>query len=323
MGSFKAFAKKAVKSGEVNWEREKEMAAGFPEGQFEFQLQEAIVVESSTGNWMIRRQHYCLKGEYAGEIARDTMNLNEMGRGFAMQWLERMGVEVPDAFEGMEEAVAEVAENAPIYVATVKQNDGFTNVRVGRLLEASAEKAEGMKDDDDDTTSDDKPESGDGSGGEEVDVDKGTRVSVKIDGEEYDGVVDEARDEDADVIFDDGDSGTYPYDEITVLDEQPEPEPEPDPPKKTSKKKGGKKGGKGKGKGKTTSKDDGGPATVGDDPNAELVDFVEFCQAHDIEVSDDDDEEALCERITEYEWEGDSLTEEEKNLLEAISATIS
>jgi len=42
-----------------------------------------------------------------------------------------------------------------------------------------------------------------------------------------------------------------------------------------------------------------------------------FCKAQDIDTEKDDDSEVLCERIKEYKWPEDELTEDEKELFDA------
>lgn len=55
-----------------------------------------------------------------------------------------------------------------------------------------------------------------------------------------------------------------------------------------------------------------------DDDNADLRDALfAFCKAQDIDTEKDDDAEILCERIKEYKWPEEELTEDEKALFDA------
>ena len=55
-----------------------------------------------------------------------------------------------------------------------------------------------------------------------------------------------------------------------------------------------------------------------DDNNAELLsDMFAFCKSQDIDTEPDDDVEALGERISEYKWPEEELTDEEKEMFES------
>ena len=101
--------------------------------------------------------------------------------------------------------------------------------------EKESKKDKGKKGKKDDS---DKPEDNSGS---DNDWEKGDRVIVEVDGEDFPGKLTNVDDDDktADVKFDDGDT----MDDVAFDDLEPEPEPE-----KESKKDKGKKGKKGKGK---------------------------------------------------------------------------
>lgn len=128
-----------------NWATSREEGfGGFPDGLFKFQLQNAEIVESmSSEKLQVHREHLCLEGEEAGNVLHDYLQLEtEWGPRFTMQWIEQMGREIPDDMTDLEEVVAEIAEAAPIYMGRVKNKDGFSNLRITRLLQGEAEKEE-------------------------------------------------------------------------------------------------------------------------------------------------------------------------------------
>lgn len=137
--------KKKLSSMAENWDLAKEAGPGFskfPDGTYKFQLQNAEIVESqSSGKLQVHREHLCIEGEQAGDALHDWLNLeHEVGLQIAMTWIEQMGHEIPDKPEQLEEVIANIAECAPIYTGRVKNtDDGFTNLRVTKLLEGEAE----------------------------------------------------------------------------------------------------------------------------------------------------------------------------------------
>jgi len=146
---------------QANYEASKENRFGgkFPDGTFRFQLQELEGRESrsSKGDDGLPRlfvygELYCMEGENVGKIFRQNFMVDTDG-GLSMlcQFLEDLGGELPEEAKDLEEAIAEVADRAPIIQGTVSTSDrGFQNLRVDRLLQESAEKAERESGGDDD-----------------------------------------------------------------------------------------------------------------------------------------------------------------------------
>lgn len=100
-----------------------------PEGEYACQLQSAEMKESQNGNMMIRRAHLILDGEFEGVVIRDNIVLStEVGMSIAAEWIERMGFEVPEDLEEIEDVIAEIVEAAPEYTAQVKHSGDFVNV---------------------------------------------------------------------------------------------------------------------------------------------------------------------------------------------------
>jgi len=109
------------------------------------QLQNAELVESQTsGRLQIHREHLVLEGESQGEVVHDYMQLEtDKGPFFIGMWLSRMGVEVPEEAEKLEEVLADLVQQAPMYTAKITISDGgFTNVRVLKKLESQMPEAE-------------------------------------------------------------------------------------------------------------------------------------------------------------------------------------
>ena len=110
-------------------------------GLYLMQLQSAAVEESaSSGRMQIHREHLVREGEMEGEVIHDYMQIEtELGPRFVKQWINMMGFDVPDDPTELEEVVAAISDAAPIYRAKVTEKDGFTNVRIAKLLESGEE----------------------------------------------------------------------------------------------------------------------------------------------------------------------------------------
>ena len=209
--------KKRLGKMQGNWDAGKEKAAEFgdiPDGLYKMQLQDAEIVESqSSEKLQIHVEHLVLEGEQAGQVYHDYLQLEtEWGPVFIAQFIEKLGREVPDNIDEMEEVISEIAEGAPIYMGKLKTKDDYQNLRITKLLEGEAEKTEVEKED--------------GDEGEELEWSKGERCTVEIDGEDFEGEVIKVKGKKATVKFDDGDTDTYPLIELSEIDEDEDEEEE-------------------------------------------------------------------------------------------------
>lgn len=285
-----------LKNMEDNWEHAKELGFGtFPDGRYKFQLQSAEITESmSSGKLQIHREHLCLEGEMAGEVLHDYLQLEtEWGPRFTMQWIEQMGREIPESSAGLEEVVAEIAEAAPIYDGIVKTKGGFTNLRITKLLEGKAEPvAEAGGEETSECEDFGNYEEGNEICAECADAEecKAAGGGEEVVEEETGG--DEETDANSEEEHDCADFGTYDPDD-SGCQECGDAEA-------------------------CKAATEGSGEEEGAD---ELDELVAFCQAQEIEVTDDDDAESLTAKIKEYSWDKKQLLEDEIEMLERIGAS--
>ncbi len=140
MGDFSSRLKKMDKQ----WKAAKKEGFGlWPEGKYKFQLQNCEIVESKAEKVQIKREHLCLSGDKEGEAVTDFLQLeSDFGKRLTCEFIESLNREAPDSMEEWEEIINEIALAAPIYMATLKNNSGYNNVTVQKVLEEEAEKAE-------------------------------------------------------------------------------------------------------------------------------------------------------------------------------------
>lgn len=126
-----------------NYEASKDLGFGeFPDGEGIFQCQGVEVGESkNSGRLQLHIEHHCLRGEAPGETKHEYMGLeSDVGLAFVRRWIEAMGAECPEHLRDLEEVGADIAERAPVYLATIETNKrGFQSVRVGEMLAAKGE----------------------------------------------------------------------------------------------------------------------------------------------------------------------------------------
>lgn len=283
-----------LKTMDENWQTQKEEGFGvFPDGKYKFQLQAAEIVESMSSNRLqIHREHLCLEGEQAGNVLHDYLQLEtEWGPKFTMQWIEQMGREIPDNASGLEEVVAEIAEAAPIYEGNVKSKDGFTNIRITKLIQGQAElegaDGSGEHDCQDFGNYEEGHETcskcGDAeackaaTGGGETESDDQETGSEETGASEEHACADFGQ-------YDAEDTGCQGCDDSAACKAASE---------------GGEE----------------------EEKNEALDELVAFCQAQDIAVTDDDDVDSLTTKVKEYSWDKKQLIVDEGEMLERIGAT--
>ncbi len=326
-----AFEKKFAKMQE-NWEAGLE-ESGFtdvPAGIYSLQLQSAELRQSeNSGNWMFMRKHLITEGEFAGETVVDFMTLEgERSPFFCKMWIEQMGMEAPAKFTEVPTTVEEMVENHPKYTGQVVVSDeGYTNVRIKKLLEGESAL------DEIESSSD-------------WDVDH--RVVVQFDGEPYAGVITSVDDGSADVTFDNGDEETVALDDLEPEEEEETQEEEEEA---SVFEEGTRVVATIDGEeyaGEITSLDEDSAEVTFDDGDEQSVPYTDlkleeeeeaeepavdeeeeeqraellaFCQAQSVAgISDDSSVEDLTAAIKKYEWAKGDLIKEEVELLEGIDA---
>lgn len=297
-----------------NWKDAKEKGtSSFPIGKYQFQLQNAEIVESqSSGKLQIHREHLCLKGDQEGQVFHDYLQMeNEWGPTFIMQWLESMGREIPDSPAELEEVVAEIAELAPTYDAVITETKGkdgrsFTNIRITRLLDEGSEdedeeEEEDEEDEDEDEEEEEDEEESEEDGDEEEDEEEEERFTreeiLDLDREDLTGLI-ESQELDIEIPKRLTSKGKAKI--VSALEEaeyfEDEDEEEED-------------------------SEDEEEDEEEEEVEVDIEELTELAQSQDIPCKDSDTVKSLSKKLCGYEWDEDELIEEEVALLKSIGAT--
>lgn len=280
------------------WKQNKDKPPGCLDGVYNFQLQKLELAESSTNKMMLKREHFCLDGEYEGNVERDQIVLGtEFGDRQLAVFIEQMGYTSPDDLGDLEDIAAAIMADAPCYQAKVKKqkDNDFKNITVVSLIDnPSGDKkkasppttvkkatapAPAAKKSPPKKIAAPTPEPETTEGDTAV---VGSRVRY-TDGETIlEGTVTEVK-ADGDLVFEDADGNPYqvpPADVEVITAEEP--------------------------------------------VAAEAVDasvHLAFCQAHELECAEDDTAEALVEKINQYAYKKSELAPEEVTFLESIGGS--
>ena len=114
------------------------------DGVYICQMQSCAAALSNSGGIMIKREHLILEGPSANEVVRDSIyigppgQLNRIGVRQASVFCKIMGHPMDELTE-LEDVCAAIANDAPTYQATVKNQTGtdFYNVTVTKLVDAA------------------------------------------------------------------------------------------------------------------------------------------------------------------------------------------
>jgi len=173
------------------------------DGPYIASLTDAQVKESAAGWNYVDWEFTVLEGESEdSKVSRRSGIETEENLVWLMRDFNRFGLD-PDEIEldnkkDLQEVLDQIVAAEPKCRIVCKTNDaGMQNVYINKVLEIEE-------------TSD----NGDGDAGFE----EGDRVSVDIDGTDYEGNIVSVADDKAEIEFDDGDKGTYDFSEITKLD---------------------------------------------------------------------------------------------------------
>ena len=144
------------------------LGATLKDGTYVMELKAAEVVESASGNLQVQWDFEVQEGEDKGVSLRQWDGIEGDDR---LKWLRlrlrTLGIPEPDDVSELEELVSEAADKGIQFRGRVKTtDDGFTNLRVQKLLESGYEEGsdDGEPEEDSDDSGDDEPEE---EGGEE------------------------------------------------------------------------------------------------------------------------------------------------------------
>ena len=187
-----------------------ELGSSLPAGTYVFELKAAEVVESTNGNLQVQWDFEVQEGEEKGTMLRQWDGIEGDDR---LRWLRlryrTLGIPEPEDISETEEAVTEAAGKGIKFRGRVKiTEDGFTNLRVQKLLESGYESDDddGEPEEDSDDSSDDEPEEDSGDDEpeedssdepepeeeaeeEEVSLAEGMVVTIKIKGKKTKGKI--------------------------------------------------------------------------------------------------------------------------------------
>lgn len=267
--------KSAMKNMGANWDPGAERGfKKFPAGKYQFKVQNTECTENDSGAPVVKAEYLCTVGEQRGEVYYDYFNLSiDYPRDLCMDRIEELGFEVPPRAQ-LEERMAEIAEAAPSFTATVTHNPKkddpsviYVNLTDIKLVDDDeAEQAPASKPKARKAAANSKPK-------------KGDRVSVDYDGEAFEGEITKTDSKGANIKFDDGETAFHSFKQITSLN---------------------------------------GKASA----DYTLEDVIEFCQAQDIDVDDDDDIPSLAEKIKGWHWKRADLTEKEQTIMDDLEIVL-
>ena len=119
------------------WKEGKDTPPGIPEGQYLMQLQDAKLAESSTGKLMVKREHFVVEGERAGETVYDVLVIEgERGPYMLASWIRMLGFEPPEDLSTLEDLFAQIVAAAPCCLVRAKRSGDFTNLTILELVAA-------------------------------------------------------------------------------------------------------------------------------------------------------------------------------------------
>ncbi len=209
----KKFSKKAAglkgmwKTAKKQMEEEGDIfGAEVEDGAYIAKLVGAEVKESAASWNYVDWQFEILEGESEGaSVSRRSGIETEENLVWLMRDFTRFGLDPDDIdLENNDDLTAilnQIVEAEPKCRIVAKTNDAnIQNVYINKVIEIEE-------------TPDDNGKDGDAG------FEEGDRVSVDIDGTDYEGDITSVADDKAEVSFDDGDKGTYDLDELTKLDE--------------------------------------------------------------------------------------------------------
>lgn len=180
----------------------KRIGAPLPPDDYVARIESAVVGESKKGRLQIDWTLCIVGDDYDGKkVHRYTGLETEENLAFLQGDLETLNLQIPDDIDDLGESLEEA--NGLLVAITVAKNDEFLNIYFNDVVEEN--------------------EDGDDSSGEDSDDDdeiivyeKGDRVVVEIDGDDYAGEITKVKKDKATVEFDDGDKMEVDVDELTL-----------------------------------------------------------------------------------------------------------
>jgi hypothetical protein len=173
----------------------------FPDGTYRFKLQDGEMRKGRTsGNWHLHVEHLCLDGDMTGSVfhqyivlrgdKRDADRLKLFFAGF--------GYPLPTRAADIEGTVQEMVTDSPVYIASIKDRNGFKNFRLEEITNGrepiTLQDLQAGK----------SGNSGPKSMGKASFFQKGDRVEATFEDGVMGGECQAIRSDEAEVVFDDG-----------------------------------------------------------------------------------------------------------------------
>lgn len=273
---------------EEAWEAGKKAAPGVPDGIYEMQLQGCELRESSSGKMMIAREHIITEGACTGEVVRDYLVLEtEYGPRQVAEFFKLMGYDDVAAGD-VEDTVAAIATAAPRYQAQVKKgkDSDMRNVRIRAVFDGGGNGAAAPKAK--------APVKSVVKPAKAPSIPKGTNVTFSDEsGTEFSATVKGGGSTPGSLLVEAADGECYEVaaSDVTVVELEAEAAPIREEDEEAA-------------------------------DNEQRAALIAFCQANEIEVTEDDTVEQCTEKLNAYEFEREELTDDEYKLLKGIGSTI-
>jgi hypothetical protein len=278
---------KYAKQAQETWSQKKNAVPGVPDGTYQLQLQSMELKKSSTDKWMVHREHVVTEGQHTGEVIHDYVGLEgEYGPRQINEFIQKMGHESPEDFADLEGILNTIAGDAPSYQGKVKKaKDGdLRNVTIlqvyapGEAPSVASPTPAATK----------KPVSVKAPAKTEVAHGRAVGEEVKFaEGETVlKGKIVELKPDGAVMETADGSLYEQTFEFIYDKDGEAEGEPAAEEP----------------------------PAEEAEDTS----NLIAFCQAHGIEVAEDESGDSIREKLRSFEFTRDELTKEEQEILDGI-----
>lgn len=211
---------------DADWDSAEEKAGGgdVPDGKYAVRIEEAMIGKSKASdrlqvNWTLK----IVAGEHAGRNLWKHDGITDTeGLSWLRTALTRLGVEwpassgeLPETLEGLVGTFAEVQ-------AKTKAGNDIQNVYFNKALDSAdieASDDDGVVEEEEETEEDEGEDEG-----EEATIEKGSRVTAEIEGDEYAGKVVKISGDTATVLFDDGEKLELDISELTLEESESEEE---------------------------------------------------------------------------------------------------
>lgn len=196
----------------------KKIGAPLPPDDYVARIDNAVIGESRNGRTQIDWTLTIIGGDYEGKIVHRYTGLEtEENLSYLQGDLEVLELQVPDSIDDLGEVLTEAA--GIMVDITVAKNNEYVNIYFNDVVEGD-EEVEEEEDEEIEEEEEEAEEEEDAEEEEEVEYEKGDRVLVDIDGEDYAGEIKKMKKNSAIVDFDDGDEMDVKLEDLNPEEEE-------------------------------------------------------------------------------------------------------